>query len=152
MRQTVTWWCSCGNESRRQLLNQTAFVESHSCCTHSLTLAVCSSPHLYHQASFSLCLSLLLSPSSNCMSNQCSHVQPSKKTFLPHSAPAPFFWLVLGSLSYCTPPPLPSLWSIIPALPLCFHAHVHFPFSFSLSTDVNSCFLLFPVFTRLRFY
>lgn len=51
---------------------------------------------------FILPLPLLLSPSSNCMSNQCSPGQPSTRTFLPHSSNVPFW------LSPIPPPPPPT--------------------------------------------
>lgn len=87
-------------------------------------------------------LSPLSSPSSNCMSNQCSPVQPSTKTFLPHSAPGPRFLDLVPS----TPPLLLApIRSMFPPLPLCFCAH-----TFSLSValpPLHPCLrphLLFP--------
>lgn len=106
--------------------NQTAFVWRLIHVAQSLTLAVGSPPR---SPSLSLC------PSSNCMSNQCSLVQPSTETFSPHSAPAPFPPLRFGSFltrhHYSTSPllflsPLCEcafmLISIPASSPCCFHS------------------------------
>lgn len=119
------------DESRRQLPEQAA---SHGVSFLSLTLAVCDSTHLHHPASFSHCLSLLLSPSSNCMSNQCSPVQSSTKLsrhfqpllslsffpfFLYIYSGSPDHLLLPSGVASSHPFPLsPSLPTAIPASPL----------------------------------
>lgn len=107
------------SESRRQLLNQTAFVESHSCCMQSLTLAVCSAPRLYLTASLPLSCTL---PVLACQIN-VPPVQPSTKTFLPHSSPAPPFGdLVLFNAS---PQPSATVASWFLSLLLRVHSQRH---------------------------
>lgn len=125
------------DESRRQLPEQAAF---HGVSFLSLTLAVCDSTHLHHPASFSRCLSLLLSPSSNCMSNQCSPVQSSTKTFSPFSAPALSFFLSFFFIYifWFSRPPPPPLW--------CSPPHIHSPslplYPRPLLLPLSSVFLL----------
>lgn len=128
------------DESRRQLPEQAAF---HGVSFLSLTLAVCDSTHLHHPASFPRCLSLLLSPSSNCMSNQCSPVQSSTKLSR-HFQPLlslsffPFFFIYIFWFSRPPPPPLwCSLLASIPPLSLSTHGHSCFPsLQFSSSSAV----------------
>lgn len=125
------------DESRRQLPEQAAF---HGVSFLSLTLAVCDSTHLHHPASFSRCLSLLLSPSSNCMSNQCSPVQSSTKLSR-HFQPLlslsffPFFFIYIFWFSRPPPPPL---W--------CSPPHIHSPslplYPRPLLLPLSSVFLL----------
>lgn len=128
------------DESRRQLPEQAAF---HGVSFLSLTLAVYDSTHLHHPASFSRCLSLLLSPSSNCMSNQCSPVQSSTKLSR-HFQPllslsfSPFFlYIYCGSPYHLLLPSGVALLTSIPPLSLSTHGHSCFPsLQFSSSSAV----------------
>lgn len=139
---TMMWVRVAGSYWARQLLQSLSFmlhtVADLGCLRLSTSLPPCFIP----SPSLS---SPLLSPSSNCMSNQCSPVQPSTKTFLPHSAPCSrFFFFSFGSLSYrhttTTTTPLVYLSSFAIVFP-CSHSFL----------ALYPCPLLSPVFSRLWF-